>query len=358
MTTEAQTSTSTAAVRRHRRYSFGGGVLGLVTYAVIALLPTLIYSSTAGVMLTSALLGGPIGDGLLPRAILAATVLFPVMVFAALFTWAGSALGGLAQQVTGGTAIEPGTADPAPELMAPRTTASPERRGAYAGGAVGLVAYLLVGFMPSLVYGALGSVVVVGAILGHPLEGGLAERLVVLAGTVLAIVGAGAAATGAGALAGRSLVAWSSRETEILAEPEVVEQAPPVIVRVPVTAMTEVSVPNPTAERRDRFTFWGGALGLVAFAFVGLMPSLVYGGFAGAILAAGILGHPVDAGLLARGIVAFGMLIGLLATAALFVVTGAASGSGVHVLVDAVESFRARSGEVAGHGVGAQSKGK
>ena len=83
------------------------------------------------------------------------------------------------------------------------------------------------------------------------------------------------------------------------------------------------------------FAFGGGIIGLVAFLVVGLLPSLVYGGFAGASLAAGLLGHPVDGSLMSRGITLFGMVAGLLATGGVFVVMGAVAGSTVHAMARA-----------------------
>ncbi len=83
------------------------------------------------------------------------------------------------------------------------------------------------------------------------------------------------------------------------------------------------------------FAFGGGIVGLVAFLIVGLLPSLVYGGFAGASLAAGLMGHPIDTSLMAKGIVLFGMIAGLLSTAGVFVVVGSILGSAVHKLARA-----------------------
>ena len=77
-------------------------------------------------------------------------------------------------------------------------------------------------------------------------------------------------------------------------------------------------------------TFVGGIVGLVGYLAIGLLPSIVYGGFAGVTLAAALFGTPIDASWMARGVVVFGMVIGLLATAALFVVVGAALGAGFY----------------------------
>ena len=83
-------------------------------------------------------------------------------------------------------------------------------------------------------------------------------------------------------------------------------------------------------------TFIGGVAGLVGYLAVGLLPSIVYGGYAGVTLAAALFGTPIDASWMARGVVLFGMVIGLLATAALFVVVGAALGAGTHSLIGAI----------------------
>lgn len=89
--------------------------------------------------------------------------------------------------------------------------------------------------------------------------------------------------------------------------------------------------------------FVGGMVGLLAFLAIALVPSLVYGGYAGVTLGVVLLGHPLGASLLARGIVAFGMLTGLLATSSLFVVWGAASGTLVYWAVEGAAHFvRAR----------------
>jgi len=82
------------------------------------------------------------------------------------------------------------------------------------------------------------------------------------------------------------------------------------------------------------FTFAGGILGLFTYLIVGLLPSIVYGGFAGVSLAAGILGSPIDESILAKGIVLFSMVVGVLSTAGLFTVSGAALGAGVYSLAN------------------------
>jgi len=93
------------------------------------------------------------------------------------------------------------------------------------------------------------------------------------------------------------------------------------------------------------FVFAGGVVGLLAFLAFGLLPSVVYGGFAGVTLAAAIFGHPLEASMIARAIVVFGTVVGLLATAAIFVVSGSALAaglfSGVRALVHRDEAAEA-----------------
>ena len=71
----------------------------------------------------------------------------------------------------------------------------------------------------------------------------------------------------------------------------------------------------------------GAGVGIAMFLVTGMLPALVYGGYAGLLLAGGILGRPVEATLLARGLVVFGMVLGVAAVASLFAVGGAAIGA-------------------------------
>ena len=52
---------------------------------------------------------------------------------------------------------------------------------------------------------------------------------------------------------------------------------------------------------RKSFTLIGAAVGLALFLAIALLPSLLYGGYAGVLLAGGIFGTPVKATLLVRG---------------------------------------------------------
>jgi hypothetical protein len=78
---------------------------------------------------------------------------------------------------------------------------------------------------------------------------------------------------------------------------------------------------------RKTSTLVGAAIGLAAFLGIGLLPSLVYGGYAGVLLAGGILGTPLHATAAARAIIVGGMVFGVMGVASLFTVTGAVVGA-------------------------------
>lgn len=76
----------------------------------------------------------------------------------------------------------------------------------------------------------------------------------------------------------------------------------------------------------------GAGIGLAVFLAVALLPALLYGGYAGVLLAGGIFGTPIDGSLAARALVVFGMIMGVTAVGFLFAVMGAAAGAAVGVL--------------------------
>jgi hypothetical protein len=80
-------------------------------------------------------------------------------------------------------------------------------------------------------------------------------------------------------------------------------------------------------KRNKTVALAGAAVGFALFLGIGLLPSLMYGGYAGLLLATGIFGAPVHPGILPSGLVVFGMVLGVFGTAALFTVAGAAAGS-------------------------------
>jgi hypothetical protein len=79
-------------------------------------------------------------------------------------------------------------------------------------------------------------------------------------------------------------------------------------------------------------TLVGAAIGLALFLAVALLPSMLYGGYAGLLLAGGIFGSPVQATLLPRALIVFGMVLGVLGVGSLFAVMGAVAGTAVGAL--------------------------
>lgn len=79
-------------------------------------------------------------------------------------------------------------------------------------------------------------------------------------------------------------------------------------------------------------TLIGAGIGLAAFLAIALLPSLLYGGYAGVLLAGGIVGTPVQPTFLVRGLIIFGMVMGVTAVGSLFAVGGAAIGAAVAAL--------------------------
>ena len=77
----------------------------------------------------------------------------------------------------------------------------------------------------------------------------------------------------------------------------------------------------------------GAGIGLATFLAVALLPALLYGGYAGVLLAGGIFGTPVTASLGVRALIVFGMVLGVTAVGSLFAVAGAAAGAAVGLLV-------------------------
>jgi hypothetical protein len=80
----------------------------------------------------------------------------------------------------------------------------------------------------------------------------------------------------------------------------------------------------------------GAGIGLALFLAVALLPAMLYGGYAGVLLAGGIFGTPLHATFLVRGLIVFGIVLGVVAVGSLFAVAGAAAGAGVGALAGAV----------------------
>ena len=86
---------------------------------------------------------------------------------------------------------------------------------------------------------------------------------------------------------------------------------------------------------RKNATLIGAAVGLALFLAIALLPALLYGGYAGVLLAGGIFGTPVHATLAVRALIVLGMVLGVTGVGALFAIGGAAAGAAVAVLTGA-----------------------
>jgi hypothetical protein len=86
---------------------------------------------------------------------------------------------------------------------------------------------------------------------------------------------------------------------------------------------------------RKTFTLIGAAVGLALFVALALLPAILYGGYAGVLLAGGILGTPVSSTFLVRALIVFGMALGVVGVGSLFAVSGAAFGAAASVLAGA-----------------------
>jgi hypothetical protein len=82
-------------------------------------------------------------------------------------------------------------------------------------------------------------------------------------------------------------------------------------------------------------TLIGSGIGLATFLAVALLPAMLYGGYAGVLLAGGIFGTPVQATVLARALIVFGMVMGVVGVGSLFAVVGAVAGAAVGALTSA-----------------------
>lgn len=77
----------------------------------------------------------------------------------------------------------------------------------------------------------------------------------------------------------------------------------------------------------------GAGIGLALFLALALLPAVLYGGYAGLLLAGGIFGTPVQATFLVRALIVFGMALGVAGVGSLFAVMGAAAGAAVGALL-------------------------
>jgi hypothetical protein len=103
----------------------------------------------------------------------------------------------------------------------------------------------------------------------------------------------------------------------------------------PGTQATDLFRSQENIMNRNHYTLIGAAIGLATFLALGLLPALLYGGYAGVLLAGGIFGTPLKATLLVRALIVFGMVLGVAGVGGLFAVGGAVGGAAVSVLTGA-----------------------
>ncbi len=95
---------------------------------------------------------------------------------------------------------------------------------------------------------------------------------------------------------------------------------------------------------RRKLTLIGATVGLAAFLAIGLLPSMLYGGYAAVMLSAALFGAPAAPTLAVRVLVVAGMVVGVSGGAALFSLAGAAVGAALGALVRAPEVRPAKLG--------------
>jgi hypothetical protein len=86
----------------------------------------------------------------------------------------------------------------------------------------------------------------------------------------------------------------------------------------------------------------GAGIGLALFLAVALLPAMLYGGYAGVLLAGGIFGTPLEPTFLVRALIVFGIVLGVAGVGSLFAVMGAAAGAGVGALTSLASRKPAR----------------
>jgi hypothetical protein len=85
-----------------------------------------------------------------------------------------------------------------------------------------------------------------------------------------------------------------------------------------------------------RVALAGGGMGLALFAIYGVINASFIGGIMGLNLAGAIMGFPVESALLAKALVALGMLSGVLVTGLVFITAGAMAGWLAGKLIDLI----------------------
>lgn len=87
-----------------------------------------------------------------------------------------------------------------------------------------------------------------------------------------------------------------------------------------------------------RLSLIGGGAGLGLFAVFGVLNASFIGGIIGVNIAGLLLGFPVESGMLSRGIVALGMLLGIMLAGLMFIIAGALTGWSIGKLIDLIRN--------------------
>ncbi len=91
-----------------------------------------------------------------------------------------------------------------------------------------------------------------------------------------------------------------------------------------------------TKEMAKKGLYVGTGMGLILFALMGLLPGSMIGGVIGLKIAGGIFGSPIQATVLARLIVAAGMITGVVAAAIVSILGTGIMGWTVGAVIDSV----------------------
>ena len=81
----------------------------------------------------------------------------------------------------------------------------------------------------------------------------------------------------------------------------------------------------------------GAIVGFSCFLMFAALQSVVYGGYAGLLLAGGIFGTPIPPILAARGLIVFGMILAITAVGFFFTVAGATTGALAGFIIQLVQ---------------------
>jgi len=95
-----------------------------------------------------------------------------------------------------------------------------------------------------------------------------------------------------------------------------------------------------TREMTKKMTYMGAGAGLVLFAVMGLLPGSLLGGVVGLNIAGSLFGSPVSSALMPRLIVGMSMLLGVFASATLFIAGSSSLGWLMGCAIDSIKIER------------------